>query len=98
MNSDDLIVIDLFCLHQGIEVDFILELQSHGMIDIVEQEEKKYFSAAQLVSIEKIIRLHYDLDINLEGIDVILNLLHQMEEYQRQLQITKNKLAFFEKE
>jgi DNA-binding transcriptional MerR regulator len=96
MNSDDLIVIDLFCLHHGIEVDFILELQSQGMIDIVEQEEKKYFTATQLVSIEKIIRLHYDLDINLEGIDVIMNLLNQMEEYQRQLQIAKNKLFFFE--
>ncbi|WP_264520886.1 chaperone modulator CbpM [Flavobacterium sp. N1994] len=98
MNSDDLIVIDLFCLHHGIEVDFIFELQSQGMIDIVEREEKKYFSVAQLVSIEKIIRLHYDLNINLEGIDVIMNLLHQMEEYQRQLQIAKNKLAFFEEE
>lgn len=97
MNSEDLILIDLFCLHHGIEVNFIAALKEYGMIKIIVIEEKEYFSLEQLAAIEKIIRLHFDLEINLEGIDVIMNLLNQIDDFKSQLVITQNKLDFFEK-
>jgi hypothetical protein len=97
MNSEDLIVIDLFCLHHGIEVSFISALQDHGMIDIVVIEDNKYFPLQQLAVVEKIIRLYYELDINLEGIDAIMNLLHQVDDIKSQLTIAQNRIAFYEK-
>ena len=41
-------------------------------------------------------RLHYDLDINIEGIDAIYNLLKQVEELQSQIITLRNKLNFYE--
>ena len=97
MNKEELILIDLFCQHHGIEVNFISALKEYGMIEIIIIEEQEYFSLEQLSSIEKIIRLHNDLEINLEGIDIILNLLNQIDDFKNQLTITQNKLDFFKK-
>nr|WP_315250650.1 chaperone modulator CbpM [uncultured Flavobacterium sp.] len=97
MNSEDLIRIDLFCLHHEIELNFISGLKEYGMIEIIVMEEKQYFPLEQLAEIEKIIRLHNDLQINLEGIDVIMNLLNQIDNYKNKLLIAQNKLDFFEK-
>jgi len=37
-------------------------------------------------------RFHYDLNINIEGIDAITHLLQQIEDLQQELIATKNKL------
>jgi hypothetical protein len=97
MNSENLILIDQFCSHHNIEVTFISGLKEYGMIEIIVMEEKEYFPLGQLAEIEKIIRLHHDLHINLEGIDVIMNLLNQIDNYKNQLLIAQNKIDFFEK-
>ena len=98
MKSEDLILIDLFCLHHGIEGTFIAALQDHGMVDIIVREEKEYFAIEQLSFIEKIIRLHNELEINLENIDVIMNLLNRIDNLQTQLVSAQNKLKFLEKQ
>lgn len=97
MNREDLIPIDEFCVHHQIEASFISALQNHGMIEIIVTEENDYFSLDQLSSVEKIIRLHYELDINLEGIDAIMNLLDHIDDIKNQLLTAQNKLDFFEK-
>ena len=43
MNKEELILIDLFCQHHGIEAKFISELKEYGMIEIIMIEEKNYF-------------------------------------------------------
>ena len=98
MNKEELVLIEQFCQHHGIEVNFISSLQDYGMIEIILIEEKEYFPSEQLAEIEKIIRLHQDLEINLEGIDVIMNLLNQIDDFKNQLLITQNKLDFFKKQ
>lgn len=98
MNKENLILIEHFCLHHGIDPAFIVALKEFDMIEILVLEEKQYFSAAQLAKIEKIIRLHHELEINLEGIDIIMNLLDQLDDYKSQLTNARNKLDFFEKQ
>ena len=98
MKSEDLILIEGFCLYHNIEETFISALQYHGLIDIIVMQEKEYFAIEQLSSIEKIIRLHFDLEINLENIDIIMNLLNRIDNLQSQLVRDRNKLNFFEKQ
>jgi hypothetical protein len=43
-------------------------------------------------------RMHYDLDINMEGIDVISHLLKRMNSLQDELRLTQNKLRLYENE
>lgn len=73
-------------------------MNEYGIIDIVIFEDKKYVSNEQLKAIEQAINFYYELNINIEGIDVISNLLVQINELQQELITAKNKLSLFEKE
>jgi hypothetical protein len=44
------------------------------------------------------ISFHYELNINLEGIDAISNLLNQIDDLQDELDRTKNRLRFYEED
>ncbi|WP_264523353.1 chaperone modulator CbpM [Flavobacterium sp. N502536] len=96
MSSRNLIQIKQFCLYHEIENTFITELHNYGLIEIIVFEEDEYFQPEQLPAVEKMIRLHYDLKINLEGLDVIANLLSKIEALQQNLTTTQNKLRLYE--
>ena len=85
-----------FCHHHHIELSFLHTLQEYGLVEISLQEEEGYLEPEQLDAIEKIIRLHYDLQINLEGIDAIQHLLQRMTEMQSEITSLKNKLRLYE--
>jgi pyridoxine 5'-phosphate synthase PdxJ len=94
MNTDNLIRIEYFCEQYNVELTFINSLQEFGLINIRVVEDSKYLSNEDLKEIEKMIRLHYELGINMEGIDVISNLLNQIADLQQELTVAKNKLNF----
>ena len=96
MNSKNLIQIKQFCVYHEIENTFITELNNYGLVEIIIQEEDEYLHPEQLPALEKMIRMHYDLKINLEGIDAIYHLLNKIEVLQQNLTATKNKLRIFE--
>lgn len=96
MNSKNLIQIKQFCLYHEIENSFIAELNNYGLVEIVIQDEDEYLETEQLPVVEKMIRLHYDLKINMEGIDAIAHLLNKIEVLQQNLNIVQNKLRLFE--
>ncbi|WP_163411060.1 chaperone modulator CbpM [Flavobacterium ajazii] len=96
MNSKNLIQIKQFCLYHEIENTFITELNNYGLVEIIIQDENEYLEPDQLPVIEKMIRMHYDLKINLEGIDAITHLLNKIEILQQNLNTAHNKLRLFE--
>ena len=96
MNSKNLIQIKQFCVYHEIENTFITELNNYGLVEIIIQDEDEYLQPEQLPALEKMIRMHYDLKINLEGIDAIYHLLNKIEVLQQNLTATKNKLRLFE--
>lgn len=92
METSNLILIREICVHHKIEMSFIQTLNSFGLIEIISVENNHYISGDQLKDLEKMIRLHYELDINMEGIDVISNLLKRIEHLQEELNAAKNRL------
>jgi hypothetical protein len=62
----------------------------------VEIDNVFYFHEDFLEKIEKLLRLHIDLSINIEGLDVILQLLEKVENLEEELKEAKNKLKSFE--
>ena len=94
--SLNLIAINEFCIHHNIEVSFISSLQQTGLIEISIIKEKEFIDAGQLQQLEKLIRLYYDLDINLEGIETITHLLQRIKSYQDEIIALKNRLRFYE--
>ena len=97
MQTDDLIAVKEFCSSHNLEISFIQTLQQYDLIQITTIEETTYMPASQLQQAEKIARLHYELGINIEGIDAIKHLLLRMENMQEEIIALKNKLSLYEK-
>ena len=95
MKNENLVLVAQFCLHHHVETSFISSLHQFGLISILELEDEHYLSIDEIGEIEKMVRLHYELDINLEGIDAIANLLKQIATLQQELMMTRNKLDTF---
>lgn len=96
MSNKNLIQIKQFCLYHEIENTFIKELSNYGLVEIIALDEDEYLHSEHLPTVEKMIRLHYDLKINLEGIDAITHLLNRIEVLQQSLNATQNRLRIFE--
>jgi len=98
MESKELIQLDLFCKHHEIELTFLNALHEMGLIEIVSHRENRFLETERLPEIEKMIYWHYELDINLEGIDTIIHLLGKMNHLQQELTLLKNRLSLYENE
>jgi len=96
MSNENLIQIKQFCLYHEIENTFITELHNYGLVEIIILDEDEFLQPEQLPTVEKMIRMHYDLKINLEGIDAIYHLLNKIESLQQSLTVAQNKLRLFE--
>jgi len=96
METRDLILIEHFCSNHDIEFSFIDSLHEFGLIEVIIHEDNRYLHQEQLNDVEKMMRMHYDLDINMQGIDVISNLLKRMDSLQKELIETQNKLRRYE--
>ena len=96
MKSKSLIKVDEFCLHHNIEISFIISLHHVGLIEIQTIEESSFIEESQLQQLEKIIRLFYDLDINLEGIETIIHLLQRVNSMQDEIIALRNRLRLYE--
>lgn len=93
--EQEYILITDFCMSHNIETHFVMELYEFGLVDVVVKEDTHYLPIQQLPKAEKILRLHSDLDINLEGIAVITRLLKRMEKMQNEITQLKNKLDLY---
>ncbi|KMQ67590.1 MerR family transcriptional regulator [Chryseobacterium sp. FH2] len=63
----------------NIEVTFFDELVDSGLLDIQTENETCYLMYEDLPSFERFTNWHYDLEINLPGLEVIHNMLKKME-------------------
>ena len=97
MQNNALILAEEFCTRYKVQLSFINTLQQFGLIEITSIEETFYIPQSELQKLEQFIRLHYDLDINLEGIDAITNLLERVKGLQFEITNLKNKLSIYEK-
>lgn len=96
MQTDDMIIVNEFCIHQNIEISFINALKDSGLIEITVSEEKLCMPESQLPNLEKLVRLYYEMDINLEGIETITYLLSRMNDMQQEIRMLHNRLNLYE--
>lgn len=95
MDTKDLISVTQFCKHHNIPISFLKSLNEIELVEIISTKEELYIQTTQIRIVEKLIRLHYELDINLEGIHVVHNLLQQVESLQKEVIDLNNRLSFY---
>ncbi len=98
MVRKNLISTDEFCIHHNIEFSFIRNLQEFGLVETVSVQKVEYIPEDQLEKLERILRLHKDLDINTEGIDTIGHLVEKIRNLQEEVIYLKNRLRLYEDE
>ena len=94
--SDNLIDLNVFCIHHDVEISFIRLLHQNGLVEITTLEEKVFIDTSQLKYLEQFTRLYYELDINMEGIETIAHLLHRINALQAEITALKNQLRVYE--
>ena len=95
MKEENLIPVSDFCLHHHIEISFIYSLQEYGLVILTQKDDIVYLEPDQLYDLEKMVRLHYDLDVNMEGIDVINQLLKKLDSAHNEVNELKKQLRFY---
>ncbi len=98
MQTEEMIIVHEFCVHHDIDISFINALNDSGLIELQYTEGKLYIPVNELPQLEKMVRLYYEMDINLEGIETITYLLTRMNAMQQQILELNNKLRLYENE
>lgn len=96
MNEKPLIPTQILCSHYNIEISFVDALNKMGLIQIEIIEQNQFIHQDQISDLEKIIRLHNELKVNLEGIDVVFNLLEKERKLRNEINALKNRLRLYE--
>jgi len=73
-----------------IELHFFDELTAAGLLEVEEENDDYYLSIDHLSRIERFANLHYDLEINIPGIEVIDRLLNQLKILKLENNMLKN--------
>lgn len=96
MQEDDFIDAEKFCHTHNIQRSFIASLEEFDLIEITTVEQTQLIRINQLPRLEQIMRLHFELDINLEGVEAITHLLERVSVMQDEIIHLKNKLRTYE--
>jgi hypothetical protein len=96
MRTDNLILLKTVSSHYQLELSFFTHLHDLGLIEIEVMEQSSYIHENQIHNLERMIRMHHELEVNPEGIDVVFNLLQKIERLQKDLNTTKNRLRLYE--
>lgn len=92
MKTEKLILIREIENHYELEAAFFRNVELYDLLEIYTVSQQKYLHRKQLGRFEKILRLHQDLDINFEGIDVIFNLMKRISRLEKELNRSQSQL------
>jgi hypothetical protein len=93
MRNRNLIQVEHLCHHYEIEPSFFNLLQDYGIVEVIMVEDIAYLEEDNLSDFERILHLHYDLDINPEGIDTIIHMLGRIKDLQKEVRELRCRLG-----
>ncbi|GEN68257.1 MULTISPECIES: chaperone modulator CbpM [Chryseobacterium] len=77
----------------NIEITFFDDLVEYGLLNIHIENDIHYLMYEDLQDLEKFSNWHYDLEINLPGLEVIHNMLNKLNALKNRNRELMNKLA-----
>ena len=90
-----LILIKEYCEQYKIEQRFVQSLQEEGLLEVTVVSDELYIKEEQLNELEQFRRWHYDLNINIEGIDALRHLINKVTKMQQEINHLKNQLRLY---
>ncbi|HVS94354.1 MAG TPA: chaperone modulator CbpM [Mucilaginibacter sp.] len=96
MSTTTLITASDFCTLHHVEYTFIDSLSEAGLIELTIVGQTVYVPDEELAKLEKMIRLHRELEINVAGIGAITHLLQQLDDIREEIRVLRNRLSRYE--
>ena len=91
-----LIAANDFCTYHHVEYTFVRSLNEAGLVELTVIDQTDYIPETQLQQLERMVRLHNELEINLAGVEAISHLLQRMESIQEEMRLLRNRLNRYE--
>ena len=86
-----------FCVQHRLDLDFVYTLEQRGLVEIVRVEQAVYLPTAQVGRLEKLVRLHRELAVHTDDLDIVSHLLERVEHLHTELTHLHNRLVFYER-
>lgn len=96
MAAEKYIWIRDFCQGHSLEEAFLYELQEYDLIRIVEVGRQPAIHRRELHRLERLVRLHSDLQISPQGLQAVQHLLDRLETMEQELWQLRRKLGRWE--
>ncbi|GEO06194.1 hypothetical protein AAE02nite_38580 [Adhaeribacter aerolatus] len=90
------IAIEEFCSHHGVEITLIREFAAFGLVPLHVENNREFLPDKAITRLERTLRLFRDLDVNKEGIEVILRMRKQLKKLRREHEKLLNRLQQLE--
>jgi chaperone modulatory protein CbpM len=90
------IAIEEFCNHHGVEVTLIREFAEFGLVPLHVENNREFLPGKSINRLERTLRLFRDLEVNKEGIEVILHMRKQLKKLRREHEQLLNRLQQLE--
>ncbi len=86
------ITIEECCAYYNVQASFIQQLDEHGLIELSRTEKAVFIDYGQLAGLEKYMHMHYELEINMEGMEAVTHLLYRVEQLQQKIKRLEGEL------
>lgn len=94
--DNDWISAEEICTYYHVEQAFILDLYESELIRLKRMEQKLYLPIEEIRNFEKMRRLHYEMKINMEGLEAVQNLLETVRNLQNENKGLRKRLELYE--
>ncbi len=85
-----------FCQGHSLEEAFLRELQENELLSIEEVDSQPAFPRRELQQLERLVRLHRDLDLGPQGLQVVQQLLDRLDQMEQELWQLRRRLRRWE--
>lgn len=96
MEKEQYIAANDFCGYHQVEYTFINSLNEAGLLQVTTINQITMIPQAELPRLERMVRMHQQLEINVAGIEAISHLLDRVSTMQEDLKQLRNRLRLYE--
>ena len=96
MNDENYILLEHFCNHTSISDSFLKSLIEFDLIAHKKMQDNFYILDDEISEIERMLRLHDDLGVNVEGLGVINEMMSRMQQLESEMEDLRKRLSLYE--
>ena len=94
MRSENLITVKDFCVYHNVAHTFVEYLADAGLVKVT---KTNCIPLDEIQKVERLVRLHNQLEINEPGVATINNLLEKLDDMEQEMSVLRSKLRLYEK-